>query len=423
MSSEREHPAAVLLSANRVLTADTRTVAGSIINPAGGVAVTGNVFMQTSGPAGVANAPAFMLLSDGGIPFEVAANVIHTTSIITPSQRDGSAGRRREAGTSSTAWARSASCSRMRSSERARRRPRQRPRNPSCASRRRCLIGNQARLRGLAPPPRASGGLRIGAVDDPLEREADAMAERVMRMADPAVAFTRAPPAVSRKCAACEEEAKVQRSPPIVRRLCAACEEETKVRRIGTSNATDWDGHAAPDNVHGALAAPGVGLDRATRSFFEPRFGRDLADVRVHADAGAAQSAREIGARAYTVGSDIVFAGGAYAPATDGGRRLIAHELAHVVQQAGAGLARRSASRVRPTTKPPPDRRPRTTSSPSSRSAGRSRPRRRVSCAASRRISPRKTRLHRIRLRKTRRRKIPPPKIRPRLTKAAPSTQ
>ena len=86
VSSEREHPAAVLLTANRVLTADARTVAGSIINPAT-AAVTGNVFMQTSGPAGVANAPAFMLLSDGGIPFEVAANVIHTTSIITPSQR------------------------------------------------------------------------------------------------------------------------------------------------------------------------------------------------------------------------------------------------------------------------------------------------------------------------------------------------
>ena len=84
------------------------------------------------------------------------------------------------------------------------------------------------------------------------------------------------------------------------------------------------------------LAAPGIPLDRDARAFFEPRFGRDFTAVRVHADAGAARSAREVAAHAYTVGSDIVFAEGAYAPATDSGRRLIAHELTHVVQQTRA---------------------------------------------------------------------------------------
>ncbi len=75
------------------------------------------------------------------------------------------------------------------------------------------------------------------------------------------------------------------------------------------------------------------------RGFFEPRFGQDFSQVRVHADAVASDSARSIGALAYTVGHDIVFAGGQYAPDNRAGQRLLAHELTHVVQQ-GAGQAR-----------------------------------------------------------------------------------
>jgi hypothetical protein len=205
------------------------------------------------------------------------------------------------------------------------------------------VIGNQARLRMLDRRARAplvlQRKLEVGAVDDPLEREADAVADRVMRAADAEIAVAPAPPKVSRKCAACDEEGKAQRTPgaaPILSRKCDACEEDEKARRASADSATNWDGQTAPESVHGALAAPGAPLERAARAFFEPRFGRDLADVRVHADARAAQSAREVGARAYTVGTDIVFARGAYAPATEGGRRLIAHELAHVMQQGDA---------------------------------------------------------------------------------------
>ncbi|MFO1058743.1 MAG: DUF4157 domain-containing protein [Dongiaceae bacterium] len=81
----------------------------------------------------------------------------------------------------------------------------------------------------------------------------------------------------------------------------------------------------------------------------EPRFGRDLGHVRVHADAGAARSARRIDAVAYTAGRDIVFGAGRYAPHSPEGRRLIAHELAHTIQQ-GRPAPRRSAaaSRRRP---------------------------------------------------------------------------
>jgi hypothetical protein len=88
--------------------------------------------------------------------------------------------------------------------------------------------------------------------------------------------------------------------------------------------------------VHEVLRSPGQSLDAGTRGFMEPRFGADFADVRVHSDSRAAESARAVGARAYTVGRNIAFGGGEYRPDAEGGRRLLAHELSHVVQQAGA---------------------------------------------------------------------------------------
>jgi hypothetical protein len=88
-----------------------------------------------------------------------------------------------------------------------------------------------------------------------------------------------------------------------------------------------------PSVVHEVLRSSGQPLDIGTRSFMEPRFGHDFSNVRVHTDTRAAESARAVNALAYTVGSDVVFRPGQYAPATSEGRKLIAHELAHVVQQ------------------------------------------------------------------------------------------
>jgi hypothetical protein len=76
----------------------------------------------------------------------------------------------------------------------------------------------------------------------------------------------------------------------------------------------------------------------------EARFGEDFGRVRVHADSAAAHSARALDARAYTVGQDIVFAAGQYAPETRGGQHLLAHELTHTLQQAGTGPLARKAS-------------------------------------------------------------------------------
>lgn len=101
---------------------------------------------------------------------------------------------------------------------------------------------------------------------------------------------------------------------------------------------------AAPASVHQTLRAPGRPLDTATQRSMSSRFGHDFSQVRVHTDVAAAASAQAVNARAYTVGQDVVFDAGHYAPGTSSGQRLLAHELTHVVQQAkaspvvGAGL-------------------------------------------------------------------------------------
>ena len=171
-------------------------------------------------------------------------------------------------------------------------------------------LGNQAHVRRL------QAKLQIGAVDDPLEHEADAAADKVMRMADPAFDLSpAAAPALRRKCAACEDE------------------EKGAIRREADGSGGE---DAAPPIVHDALGSPGRSLDPPTRDFMASRFGADFSDVRVHTDAQAAESARSVGAHAYTVGRHVVFGAGRYEPGGEDGRRLIAHELAHTLQQGGS---------------------------------------------------------------------------------------
>jgi len=96
----------------------------------------------------------------------------------------------------------------------------------------------------------------------------------------------------------------------------------------------------------GVVPGPGRPLGSEVRAFFEPRFGHDFSRVRVHDGPAAAASARGLGALAYTVDQDIVFGAGHYAPSTSDGRRILAHELAHTVQQTGTGarIARLTSS-------------------------------------------------------------------------------
>lgn len=96
----------------------------------------------------------------------------------------------------------------------------------------------------------------------------------------------------------------------------------------------------APPIVRAVLRSPGQPLDNATRRTMEPRFGHDFSSVRVHHDERAAESARAVGALAYTAGSDIVFDTARYAPGSAPGRQILKHELTHVVQNADGRRAR-----------------------------------------------------------------------------------
>ena len=223
-------------------------------------------------------------------------------------------------------------------------------------------VGNQAVMRLLEPPvtkhsSEAAEPLAINEPGDRFEREADSVADQVMRAPETPVSRASSPGGLQRKCAACrdeEEEQKLQRQIALpgdntrlqrqilsgadrvsLQRKCATCEEEEEAllqRKEDGSTGTD----VAPGIVHDVLRAPGRPLDGETRAFMEPRFGYDFSGVRVHNDARAAESARAVNASAYTVGSHVVFGQGQHSPSSDHGRRLLAHELTHVVQQGAA---------------------------------------------------------------------------------------
>jgi hypothetical protein len=212
------------------------------------------------------------------------------------------------------------------------------------------LFAAQLVSRSAAPGGPSGGGTPAGPFslshpDDAHEREADRVADVVMRTTERASTF----PSPSR---------------PTAQRVCAHCEEE-----ISTHERADQPvvaGEAA--DVHRSASAVGAGqvsapvaasirdmqgggapLPAATRALFEPRFGADFSHVRVHTGARADTTARAISAKAFTVGSDIVFAGGQYSPESREGQHLLAHELTHVVQQdAGTRRLNRQADRADP---------------------------------------------------------------------------
>lgn len=176
--------------------------------------------------------------------------------------------------------------------------------------------------------------LRIGPAGDAWEREAERVAEAVLRAPSPAPVLHPAPQSVQR-CGACAGGTKCAK--------CKAREEEEKaaLRRDGDGPAPGMTS-AVEARVRAATAG-GAPLEPGVRGFFEPRFGRGLDGVRVHTGARADEAARAVGARAFALGRDVVFAAGQYRPATPAGQRLLAHELAHVLQQdAGAPVLRRA---------------------------------------------------------------------------------
>lgn len=167
---------------------------------------------------------------------------------------------------------------------------------------RKCACGSPtSSLTGSCPEcdskKRLQTKLSIGASNDPLEQEADRVADQVLA----------APP-----------QSPISGAPPRIQRF---------------TGQASGQSHAAPSSVDRALASPGSALEPALRSDMEKRFDHDFSRVRVHSGALAQQSALDVNAKAYTVGQDIVFGAGGFESSTHEGRRLIAHELTHVVQQ------------------------------------------------------------------------------------------
>lgn len=158
-------------------------------------------------------------------------------------------------------------------------------------------------------PNSASENLTINEPGDKYEQEADRVAEQVMRISQP---------------------------------------NQSDQRSIGSQNAESVHG-SRNNNLRGGNA-----LDSETRQFFEPRFGHSFANVRVHSDRAANESARSLGARAYTAGEHIAFASGECQLSTREGRQLLAHELAHVIQQTRVSEHTRTHSLARSLSKAPP---------------------------------------------------------------------
>lgn len=149
-------------------------------------------------------------------------------------------------------------------------------------------------------PLASQSQLTIGAQDDPLEREADRVADQVM---------------------AGVAHSPVSSAPPRIQSFTGQASRQLV---------------PAPGSVNHVLASTGRPLEPSVRQVMEQRFGHDFSRVRVHVGDAAATSARHVNAKAYTVGHHIVFGAGQFTPEAHEGQRLIAHELTHVVQQSGA---------------------------------------------------------------------------------------
>jgi len=185
--------------------------------------------------------------------------------------------------------------------------------------------------------------LRVNTPGDEFEREADNVADTVMRMFSPAAE----PPRIQRACAGCKKELEQNR----IQRLCTKCDEELHRKR---GNGQDVSGISSglAFNIQ-AIQGGGEPLSQSLREYFEPRFGHDFRGVRIHTTGRDAGTAAEINALAYTMGNHIVFGPGQFAPDSSNGRRVLAHELTHVVQQGASPLAP-PVQRLGDTSKLPP---------------------------------------------------------------------
>ncbi len=169
--------------------------------------------------------------------------------------------------------------------------------------------------------------LTVSAPNDVFEQEADRAADQVMRMPEPVAHVS-------------------NEAPSLMKRSCDACAAE--LQRSEGEGAAVPSVDSATEQAIASLSGRGQALPPAVRAFMEPRFNADFSAVRLHTDAHAHQLARSVNAQAFTVGANIVFGAGHFAPQTDRGKHLLAHELSHVLQQAGPRTLQRAPAQRDP---------------------------------------------------------------------------
>ena len=176
--------------------------------------------------------------------------------------------------------------------------------------------------------------LSVGAPDDPLEQEADNMADTVMRMPEPSF--------IQRKCAHCEEEEQAQRKPLT-----------SFIQKKATESSSSPVSETVSSGIQSSQGG-GSPMPSPTQHFMESRFGADFSGVRIHAGEQAAQLSQSLNAQAFTVGNDIYFNNGQYAPESTQGKHLLAHELTHTLQQGDIARKPLIQRRFRPSELMPP---------------------------------------------------------------------
>jgi hypothetical protein len=176
----------------------------------------------------------------------------------------------------------------------------------------------------LSLKPIVQAKLTIGQPNDRYEREADRVADQVMRMPESQGALVNGHLSLVQRQSACSECPEKE-------------EEEEPVQAKQLSGKSSQVTPGFPNRIH-SLRGGGQPLPKSLRNFFEPRFGADFSGVRVHTCSKAIETAKSINSKAFTTGKDVVFGPGQYSPGTSTGKHLLAHELTHVIQQSGSKI-------------------------------------------------------------------------------------
>lgn len=208
-------------------------------------------------------------------------------------------------------------------------------------------IGNHA-IQRLIRSPYIQAKLNVSSPGDQFEQEADRVPETVMRMpadqVNPGATVSKRTQIsrLQRQCTECEETVQRQEFEEEEEPVPTKLEENEEEKEMVQGKTAEGRGNQVHQGVQSRIDSfrgGGQPLPSTLRGYFEPRFGHDFGGVRIHTGAQAAEAAHSINALAFTVGRDVAFAAGQYSPETGAGKRLLAHELTHVIQQNGGTSA------------------------------------------------------------------------------------